>query len=270
MITYHHMVNYHQEFLKYQYCMYLYRTIVFMGILYTISYNKLLYLFFSTMSITIYMVNHSNSTGLLYSGMNLPMIRWYAPSKILLKLCMYVILIMISNLVSRIIIISNCFIFIVLYAKLPSCIMCAHQYTITQIIMISSGCIILHRSIVAPLLLHIFYNLLLKSYQQLIVITLLLNLNNILFYAFLRFKILIRLYILYLTYKFPIIDVLCYYHIFDSYIPTLTYLNVILHRLTHLGRNLDLNPLTNNKYRCINQINQPIIVYPIFCKMLLR
>ena len=45
---------------------------------------------------------------------------------------------------------------------------------------------------------------------------------------------------------------------------------VNLHRLSHLGRNLDLNPLTNNKYRCINQINKPIIVYPIFCKILLR
>ena len=56
-------------------------------------------------------------------------------------------------------------------------------------------------------------------------------------------------------YKYPLIDVLCYYYIFDRYIPTLTHLNVILHLLTHIERNLDLNPLTTNKYRCINQIN---------------
>ena len=41
---------------------------------------------------------------------------------------MYVILIIICNLVSCIIIISNCFIFIVLYVKLPSYIMCAHLF----------------------------------------------------------------------------------------------------------------------------------------------
>ena len=74
---------------------------------------------------------------------------------------------------------------------------------------------------------------------------------------------LIRFNILYLSCKYPIIDVLCYYYIFNSYIPTLTHLNVILHRLTHLERNLDLNPLTTNKYRCINQINQSIMVYPV-------
>ena len=105
------MVNYHQEFLQYQYCMYLYKTNVLMGILYTISY-KLMYLFF-IVSITIYIVHHSNSTGLLnyliYSSMILPMIGWYAPLKLLLKLCMYFILIITCNLISHIMIISNCF-----------------------------------------------------------------------------------------------------------------------------------------------------------------
>ena len=32
-------------------------------------------------------------------------------------------------------------------------------------------------------------------------------------------------------------------------------LNVILHRLTNLERNLDLNPLITNKYCCTNQMN---------------
>ena len=238
-----------------------------MGILYTISY-KLMYLFF-IVSITIYIVHHSNSTGLLnyliYSSMILPMIGWYAPSKLLLKLCMYFILIITCNLISHIMIISNCFILIVISVKLPLCIMCTHLYTITRLlIIITSVCIIiLHGSIFALSLLHIFYNLPLNYYQQLIVIALLLNLNNILFYTFLRWKMLIRFNILYLSCKYPIIDVLCYYCIFNSYIPTLTHLNVILHRLTHLERNLDLNPLTTNKYRCINQINQSIMVYPV-------
>ena len=153
-------------------------------------------------------------------------IRWYAPSKLLLKLCMYFILIIICNLASHITIINNGFIFIVIYVKLPSCIVCVHLYTITQIIMISSVCIILHIIIFVLSLLHIFYNLRLNYYQQLIVIALLLNLNNILFYTFLRFKMLIRLNIIYLSYKYPIIDVLCYDCIFDSYIPTLTHLNL--------------------------------------------
>ena len=267
MITYHHMVNYHQEFLQYQYCMYLYKTNVLMGILYTISY-KLMYLFF-IVSITTYIVHHSNSTGLLnyliYSSIILPMIGRYAPSKLLLKLCMYFILIITCNLISHIMIISNCFILIVISVKLPLCIMCTHLYTITQlIIIITSVCIIiLHGSIFALSLLHIFYNLPLNYYQQLIVIALLLNLNNILFYTFLRLKMLKRFNIQYLSCKYPIIDVLFYYYIFNSYIQTLTHLNVILHRLTHLERNLDLNPLTTNKYRCINQINQSIMVYPV-------
>ena len=238
-----------------------------MGILYTISY-KLMYLFF-IVSITIYIVNHSNSTGLLnyliYSSMILPLIGWYAPSKLLLKLCMYFILIITCNLISHIMIISNCFIVIVISVKLPLCIMCTHLYTITRlIIIITSVCIIiLHGSIFALSLLHIFYNLPLIYYQQLIVIALLLNLNNILFYTFLRLKMLIRFNILYLSCKYPIIDILCYYYIFNSYIPTLTHLNVVLHRLTNLERNLDLNPLTTNKYCCINQINQSIMVYPV-------
>ena len=238
-----------------------------MGILYTISY-KLMYLCV-IVSITIYIVHHSNFTGLLnyliYSSMILPMIGWYAPSKLLLKLCMYFILIITCNLISHIMIISNCFIRIVISVKLPLCIMCTHLYTITRlIIIITSVCIIiLHGSIFALSLLHIFYNLPLNYYHQLIVIALLLNFNNILFYTFLRLKMLIRFNILYLSCKFSIIDVLCYYYIFNSYIPTLTHLNVILHRLTHLERNLDLNPLTTNKYRCINQINQSIMVYPV-------
>ena len=238
-----------------------------MGILYTIYY-KLMYLFF-IVSITIYIVHHSNSTGLLnyliYSSMILPMIGWYAPSKLLLKLCMYFILIITCNLISHIMIISNCFILIVISVKLPLCIMCTHLYTITRlIIIITSVCIIiLHGSIFALSLLHIFYNLPLNYYQQLIVIALLLNLNNILFYTFLRWKMLIRFNILYLSCKYPIIDVLCYYCIFNSYIPTLTHLNVILHRFTHLERNLDLNPLTTNTYHYINQINQSIMVYPV-------
>ena len=70
-------------------------------------------------------------------------------------------------------------------------------YYYIMIIMISSVCIILHKSIFVLSLLHIFYNLPLNYYQQLIVIALLLNLNNILFYTFLRFKMLIRLNIIY-------------------------------------------------------------------------
>ena len=68
--------------------------------------------------------------------------------------------------------------------------MCTHLYTITQLIsIITSVCIIiLHGSIFALTLLHIFYDLPLNYYQQLIVIALLLNLNNILFYTFLRLK----------------------------------------------------------------------------------
>ena len=125
------------------------------------------------------------------------MIRWYAPSKLLLKLCMYFIMIITCNLISHIMIISNCFILIVISVKLPSCIMCAHLYTITRIIMISSVCIILHGSIFVLSLLPILYNLPLNYYQPLIVIALLLNLNNILFYTFLRFEMLIRLNIIY-------------------------------------------------------------------------
>ena len=92
--------------------------------------------------------------------------------------------------------------------------------------MISSVCIILHRSILVLSLLHIFYHLPLNYYQQLIAIALVLNLTNILFYTFLGFKMLIKINIIYLSYTYPIIDVLCYYNIFDSYIPTLTHLNV--------------------------------------------
>ena len=128
------MVNYHQEFLQYQYYMYLYKTNVLMGILYTISY-KFMYLF-CIVSITIYIVHHSNCTGLLnyliYSSMILSMIGWYAPSKLLLKLCMYFILIITCNLISHIMIFSNCFILIVISVKLPLCIMCTHLYTITR------------------------------------------------------------------------------------------------------------------------------------------
>ena len=74
MITYHYMVNYHKVFLKYQYCMYLYKTNVLICILYTISY-KLLHLILIVL-ITLYIVHHSNSTGLLnyliYSSMIYP------------------------------------------------------------------------------------------------------------------------------------------------------------------------------------------------------
>ena len=127
-----------------------------------------MYLFF-IVSITIYIIHQSNSTGLLnyliYSSMILPMIGWYAPSKLLLKLCMYFILIITCNLISQIMIISNYFILIVISVKLPFCIMCTHLYTITRlIIIITSVCIIILHGSIFALSLYIFSIIYIKLY----------------------------------------------------------------------------------------------------------
>ena len=63
---------------------------------------------------------------------------------------------------------------------------------------------------------------------------------------------------------YQIMYISCCYYILNDHIRTLSYLNVIIHQPTHFKRNLDLNPLTTNKYCCINHINQPIMVYPVF------
>ena len=225
----------------------------------------------SIIIIVFTMISHIKYTFLLidliYSCMFALMIKWYALYKIIFNIG--IMLIIICKHSFRIIIFVNCFIFIVLCVKIPTCIMCSHLYSITPIIMISRLCIILPRRIFVSLLLYIFCNLALNYYQQLIltsmlVITHLLHFNFCLFYIVLKSKILIRLNILYLSFMYPIMYISCWYYILNDHIRTLSYLNVIIHQPTHFKRNLDLNPLTTNKYCCINHINQPIMVYPVF------
>ena len=135
-------------------------------------YNKRTLYHVSTIIILITMILHTKSTciliDLIYSCMFAPMLKWYALYKIMFKTGMHIMLIIICKHSFRIIIIVNCFIFIVLSVKIPTCIMCSHLYSITPIIMISRLCIILPRRIFVSLLLYIFCNLALNYYLQLV------------------------------------------------------------------------------------------------------